>query len=105
MPLCVPFVPGKATTFGMDSPSMRSAARFGASRLTSRLSRGFRRERRRNHLTQEDVAELAGINPRHYQKLEAGTANTTLQTLEGLCRALSVDVTRLFARLEKRSAK
>lgn len=67
-------------------------------RLTNRLARGLRRERRRSHLTQEQVAERAGINPRHYQKLEAGTANATLQTLEGLCRALSVDIAGLFGR-------
>lgn len=67
-------------------------------RLQIRLAAGLRRERSRQGWTQERAAELAGLNPRHYQKLEEGTVNVTLRTLERLCRAYGVDVGRLFRR-------
>ena len=65
-------------------------------RLQIRLAAGLRRERSRQGWTQERAAELAGLNPRHYQKLEEGTVNVTLRTLERLSRAYGVDVGRLF---------
>ena len=64
--------------------------------LQARLAAGLRRERSRQGWTQERAAELAGLNPRHYQKLEEGTVNVTLRTLERLSRAYGVDVGRLF---------
>ena len=64
--------------------------------LQTRLAVGLRRERSRQGWTQERAAEVAGLNPRHYQKLEEGTVNVTLRTLERLSRAYGVDVRRLF---------
>ena len=66
-------------------------------RLQTRLATGLRRERGRKGLTQEKAAELAGLNARHYQKLEEGSVNVTLRTLERLSQAFAVDVTRFFA--------
>ena len=66
-------------------------------RLKSRLAIGLRRERTRRRWTQEKAAELAGLSPRHLQKLEKGTVNATLRTLERLCRAFGVDISQLFA--------
>jgi transcriptional regulator with XRE-family HTH domain len=65
-------------------------------RLKARLAKGLRRERTRRKWTQEKAAELAGLNPRHYQKLEEGSVNVTLRTLERLTRAFGVDITQLF---------
>jgi transcriptional regulator with XRE-family HTH domain len=65
--------------------------------LQARLATGLRRERARRSWTQEKAAELAGLNPRHYQKLEEGSVNVTLRTLERLARAFGVDVSRFFA--------
>jgi hypothetical protein len=36
------------------------------------------------------------MNPRHYQKLEEGSVNVTLRTLERLSGAFDVSVARLF---------
>lgn len=36
------------------------------------------------------------MNPRHYQKLEEGSVNVTLRTLERLSLGFKVDVVRLF---------
>jgi len=37
------------------------------------------------------------MNARHYQKLEEGSVNVTLRTLERLCLGMAVDVRELFA--------
>ncbi len=39
---------------------------------------------------------MAGLNVRHLQKLEEGSVNVTLRTLERLTRAYDVDVTEFF---------
>jgi transcriptional regulator with XRE-family HTH domain len=36
------------------------------------------------------------MNPRHYQKIEEGSVNVTINTLERLCAAFGVDVMKLF---------
>jgi transcriptional regulator with XRE-family HTH domain len=65
-------------------------------RLKARLANGLRRERNRRGWTQEKAAEMAGLNVRHLQKLEEGSVNVTLRTLERLTRAYDVDITQLF---------
>jgi transcriptional regulator with XRE-family HTH domain len=64
--------------------------------LRRRLASGLQRERKRKRWTQEKAAEAAGLHPRHYQKLEEGSVNVTIGTLERLCRGFGVDVRRLF---------
>jgi transcriptional regulator with XRE-family HTH domain len=44
----------------------------------------------------EQAAEAADLNSRHYQKIEEGSVNLTLTTLERLSQAFGVDVTMLF---------
>lgn len=65
-------------------------------RLTERLASALRHERRERGWTQEEAAERAKMHLRHYQKIEEGSVNTTLYTLERLCAAFGVDVRRLF---------
>ena len=73
---------------------MRIPARENA--LRRRLAEAIIRERARLRWSQERVAEEAGLNPRHLQKIEAGTVNVTLHTLARLSAALGVDAKRLF---------
>lgn len=47
-------------------------------------------------LTQEELADRAGLNPRHVQKLEAGELNVTIGTLASLALALDVTITDLL---------
>jgi transcriptional regulator with XRE-family HTH domain len=70
----------------------------GSKRPTSqqRLAKGAKRERARLGWTQEQAAEAAGLNVRHYQKLEEGSVNTTLRTLDQMARAFGVDVSQLL---------
>ncbi len=64
--------------------------------LRSRLARSARRLRSARGWTQEEAAEKAHLNPRHYQKIEDGVVNVTLKTIEQLCHAFGVDVPALF---------
>jgi transcriptional regulator with XRE-family HTH domain len=64
--------------------------------LRRRLASVLQRERTCKRWSQEKAAEAAGVHRRHYQKLEEGSVNVTIGTLERLCRGLGVDVRRLF---------
>jgi transcriptional regulator with XRE-family HTH domain len=72
----------------------------GAKRATAqaRLATSAKRERARLGWTQEQVAEEAGLNIRHYQKVEEGTVNVTLRTVELLAEAFGIDVADMFRR-------
>ena len=56
----------------------------------------MRRLRDRKRLTQETLAERAGIEPRYVQQVERGKTNLTVAILVALARALSVDPRRLL---------
>lgn len=47
--------------------------------------------------TQEQAAEAAHLDTRHYQKIEEGSVNVTISTIERLCQGFRVDVLDLFA--------
>jgi transcriptional regulator with XRE-family HTH domain len=59
----------------------------------------IRRLRRERGLTQEAVAQLCGINEKHYQDLETGRKpfNPTLETLNSLAVALETPLHLLVA--------
>jgi transcriptional regulator with XRE-family HTH domain len=59
-------------------------------RLRRNLAHNVRRLRRERGLTLEATADLAGINIRHVQKVEAGEQNATFKTLARLADALGV---------------
>lgn len=65
--------------------------------LQLRLAIALRRERARRKWTQERAAELSGLNPRHYQKIEEGSVNVTLKTLGQISRAFEIDAHRLLS--------
>jgi transcriptional regulator with XRE-family HTH domain len=66
--------------------------------LRARLATTVRRLRIARRWTQEEAAEAASINPRHYQKIEEGTVNVTLKTLDELGRGFGVDPGDLLLR-------
>lgn len=55
-----------------------------------------RRERANKGLTQEKLAELANLNPRTIQKIEAGDINILLTTIVRVKRALGCSFDRLI---------
>ena len=60
------------------------------------LGANLRRERMARGLTQERLAELAELNPRTVQKIEAGTITILVTTLHRLRVALGCDWKRLL---------
>jgi transcriptional regulator with XRE-family HTH domain len=75
----------------------RSAARSGprVAAALVRLGRRVRRLRREKGLSQEETAERAALDPKHYQAIEAGHTNVTFASLLGIARALGVKVADL----------
>ena len=55
-----------------------------------------RRERDRQKITQEQLAEKVGLHPRTIQKIEAGDVNILLTTLVRIQRALRCSWERLL---------
>ena len=70
-------------------PSRSQASR--PSDLNRRVGSVVRTLRKARELSQEALAERAGIGTRHLQKVEAGEVNLTLLTLSRLANALSVE--------------
>jgi len=52
--------------------------------------------RRNLGLTQEQLAEKAGLSLKHLGEIERGRGNPTLSSLENLAKALDVSVVQLF---------
>lgn len=83
---------------GQSRASWRSAAR-GSPRVASalgRLGRRVRRLRNDRGLTQEDAADRASLDPKHFQAIEAGKINVTVASLVGIAKALGVTLAELF---------
>jgi len=64
--------------------------------LKSQLADSVREHRRSLGLTQEKLAELAGINERYLQKLEAGENQPTVSVIFQLCKALNTTPAKLL---------
>ena len=52
----------------------------------------IRARRKRLLLTQEDVADLAGVNRRLVSEVERGAVSVTLRNLIAICRAVGLDL-------------
>lgn len=52
--------------------------------------------RKQQALTMENLADRANIHRRHYQKIEAGHVNATLETLTRLASGLGLDILDLL---------
>jgi transcriptional regulator with XRE-family HTH domain len=62
----------------------------------SNLGKAIRQARRHKKMTQEDLAELAGVNPKHLGEVELGKANPTVLFLLKLASALGLEMSNLF---------
>ena len=63
----------------------------------TRLAKNLRLIRKREGMTQEELAGRAGLSPRHIQKLEAAEVNVTLKTIALLANALQVELHKLLS--------
>lgn len=80
------------------SGSWRSPARdaSGVARALTQLGKRIRALRVGRKLTQEQAAELAKIDGKHWQDIEGARTNPTAATLVGVARALEVTLRELF---------
>jgi DNA-binding XRE family transcriptional regulator len=60
------------------------------------FGRNLKAVRTEKNLTQEQLADLAGVSENTVVVLESGTLNTTIATCFELAKALQVPVKRLF---------
>ena len=52
----------------------------------------IRRRRQRLRLTQDDAADLAGVNRRLISEVERGLASVTLRNLISICQAVGLEL-------------
>jgi len=67
-------------------------------RLKTAFARNLRLLRHRSGLTQEQLADLAGLDRNYVGKLEREDSSPTLNTLEALAIALQIEVEALISR-------
>ena len=72
------------------------ATSFDEAEFLRTLGANIRKERLARGLTQERLAELAELNPRTVQKIEAGSITILITTLHRLRNALGCDWRRLL---------
>lgn len=68
-------------------------------RLRHRLASCLRRLRRREGWSQTKAAGVAGLDPRHYQKIEGAEVAATIDTIESLAAAFGLDASVLLRRV------
>jgi DNA-binding XRE family transcriptional regulator len=80
------------------SGTWRSSARDapGVARALNRLAKRVRALRLGAQLTQEEAAETAKLDGKHWQDIEGARTNPTVATLVGVARALEVTLSELF---------
>jgi len=61
--------------------------------ILKRISQNLRQIRKRQRYTQREVAELAGLNPNYYAKVERGDGMPSIKTIHKLAKALKVTAT------------
>lgn len=68
------------------------------------FARNMKRIRLEKGLTQESVAEAAGLHPNYVSSVERGQRNISIGNIERIACALGVPMTDLLAESEKRRA-
>lgn len=66
---------------------------MGDMKTLKQISQNLQQIRKQLRYTQREVAELAGLNPNYYAKVERGDSVPSLKTLIKIARALNVSVT------------
>lgn len=65
-------------------------------RSYSKYGENIRRIRRNQELSQEKLAELAGLDPKTIIQIERGKRNPTLRSLQKIAAALKVDLKEIL---------
>ena len=65
-----------------------------------RFGKAIRRRRRELDLSQEQLAEKAGLHRNYISGIESGTRNPSLKNIQKLAKALGISISALFAEYE-----
>jgi len=65
------------------------------------LGKELRKAREKSGITQEELADRAGLHRTYISLLERDKKSPTLTVLFRVCRSLGISASRLIARLEK----
>lgn len=68
------------------------------SRIKKHFGRNIRSLRRQKGLTQEKMAEMAGINPKYLGEIERGIKNPTALIVQRIAAALGVPVCEILSK-------
>ena len=69
------------------------------------MGQRIKQARKEKHLTQEQLAEMAGISSAFMGHIERGTRKASLETLYALCRALNVSADYLIGQSREAAIK
>jgi transcriptional regulator with XRE-family HTH domain len=69
--------------------------------IRERFGYAVRAQREKLDLTQEELAERAGIHRTYLADIERGTRNVALINIERLAASLSLSLSELFRRVQK----
>ena len=64
--------------------------------VTEKFGQRIRRLRKERGLSQEDLAELSGLDRTYISGIERGVRNVALRNIEALAQALGVSISDLF---------
>ena len=66
------------------------------------LGRRIKEERKARHLTQQELAEGAGLDTAHLSRIEGGKTVPSINMVKKLADALGLPISRLFDRIPSR---
>ena len=69
--------------------------------LSTEIGRRLRNYRQRIGLTQEELAERAGVHCTYIGQVERGEKNLTISSLEKISRSLQISISDLFEDIEE----
>ena len=73
------------------------------SKITKTVGQRLRNFRSQRQLSQEKLAELAGVHPTYIGQIERGEKNITIESLEKIATALQIPLCKVFEKLDSTS--
>ncbi len=70
---------------------------MGKTDLRKQVAKNIRKNRIKRRLTQEKAAEVIGFHYKYYQKIESGSVNLTLDSLQKISQAFKLDSKSLLS--------
>lgn len=73
------------------------------SEIARTIGQRIRNYRTQKGLSQDKLAELAGVHPTYIGQLERGEKNATLESIERITTALQISLSALFEKIDDQS--